>query len=76
MVFEEGKNELKIQKNQQIGAQGVDGRYFGAGPAECAGRAEALEFGKFCSLVSHACAPQRGRRIVQSLTRIPPGQGF
>ena len=63
MVFEEGKNELKIQKSQQIGAKGANPCYFWAGPAECAGRAEALEFVKSLHSVSHACAPQRGRRI-------------
>ena len=54
---------LKFEKRQQIGAKGsMDGIFLG-GLAECAGRAEALEFGKILHLVSHACAPQRGRRI-------------
>ena len=63
MIFEEGKNEAKFEKNQQIEAEWVDGCYFWEGLAECAGRAEALELGKFCSLILSRCAPQRGRRI-------------
>ena len=40
--------------------------------AECAGRAEALEFVKSLHSISHACAPQRGRRIHRA-PRTPPG---
>ena len=68
MVFEHGKNELEIRKKAANWSQGVDGGIFWGGLAECASRAEALEFVKSLHLISHACAPQRGRRI-QSAAR-------
>ena len=71
---------LKFEKRQQIGAKGsMDGIFWG-GLAVCAGRAEALEFGKILHLISHACAPQRGRRKMIPFSaaprrRRPEGEG-
>ena len=71
-IFEEGKNELKIQKSRQIEAKGSNPCYFWAGPAECAGRAEALEFGKMQSY-SITPVPRRGGGGFKAQARIPPG---
>ena len=64
---------LKFEKRQQIGAKGSMEGILGGGLAECAGRAEALEFGKFCSLILSRLCPAEG--AADSIApRTPPGR--
>ena len=62
----------KFEKVGKLGPKGsMDGIFWG-GPAECAGRAEALEFGKICSPIQHA-VPRRGGGGLKREARTPPG---
>ena len=56
-----------MEKISKLRPKGSMEGILGGGLAECAGRAEALEFVKSLHLVSHACAPQRGRRIQSAM---------
>ena len=55
--------DLKSEQNRKIETQKYSNSYFGAGPAECADAAEALESVSSRVLVWHASSPERGRRI-------------
>ena len=55
--------DLKSEQNRKFEAQKYSNPYFGAGPAECADAAEALESVSSRVPVWHASSPERGRRI-------------
>ena len=63
-IFEAWKIKQNSEKNENLELEGSRGRYFGGGPAECAGRAEALELCQDLGfLFDTLCPPEQGRRI-------------
>ena len=62
----------EIEKDRKFEARRSSTRYFGAGPAECAEPAEALELVKFSRCCSVRLRPETGAADSKRGARIPP----
>ena len=64
LIVEAWKIKQKSEKNGNLELEGWQPGILGGGPAECAGRAEALELCQDLGfLFDTLCPPERGRRI-------------